>query len=316
MKRWRESNPLSVNSRAVSARPLSKTKVLLVSPALRHSGVAPYNKGMSLWVLALIVFNLFMVLALAILWIRQTRPAKEDPRLSRGLQLLQSKIAVLEDLSDRTENQVRQLTRILDERSKALQTKMLQAEETILKIESSMRKSLDVAEIFQDKIPHQEIIERDQQSKYVLAAKLAHEGQTAEQIAATIDLPISEIEFIAKVNKEELTFNPDLLPEWAKSKLSQQAETNAIEQVFSPVRTDYSSLNKIEADFKQSVRDAAEAERLEQQKQVQAEERVQAIKDTATQMTKGFVQVAKSAAEQAKPLVRKVQFPRINIDKP
>ena len=118
------------------------------------------------------------------------------------------------------------------------------------------------------------------------------------------------------MNKEELTFNPDLLPEWAKSKLSQQAETNAIEQVFSPVRTDYSSLNKIEADFKQSVRDAAEAERLEQQKQVQAEERVQAIKDTATQMTKGFVQVAKSAAEQAKPLVRKVQFPRINIDKP
>ena len=303
-----------------------------------------------------------MFLSIAILWVRQSRPAKEDPRLSRGLQLLQSKIAVLEDLSDRTETQVRQLTQILEERARALQTKILNAEEMIIKIEHSMRKSLDVAEIFQDKIPHEEIIGRNQTQKYVTAAKLAHEGLSIDEIVAQVGLPRSEVEFISKVNREELTFDPALLPEWAKPRedsqamtesrmdsmsapasMRQNAATQAVEQVFQPKVTDLSSLHRIEEDFKQSVRQAEDFERREAEKFRQAEERLNALKKTATRMTQNLVtsaesivrhsgEVIKTAAERAGekmveraneraadrsaasrngPIVRKVEFPRI-----
>ncbi|OFZ17846.1 MAG: hypothetical protein A2Z20_05700 [Bdellovibrionales bacterium RBG_16_40_8] len=208
---------------------------------------------MSIGFFSLFTFNFFVVLALVVLWARQSRPAKEDPRLSRGLQLLQSKIAVLEDLSDRTDTQVKQLTQILDERGKGLQSKMVQAEETLMKIEQSMRKTLDVAEIFQDKVPHQEILERNQQSKYVQAAKFANSGQSVDEILAKIDLPRSEVEFIAKVNREDLTFNPELLPEWAKNK--------RVDDVFQAPKTDLSSLQQIEAGFKRAVREVADLEK-------------------------------------------------------
>lgn len=256
---------------------------------------------MSLWLLLGVVAQIFMGLAIAVLWIRQTRPAKEDPRLSRGLQLLQSKISVLEDLSDRTENQVKQLTRILDERAKMLQSKMLQAEETIFKIEQSMHKSLDVAEIFQDKIPHEEIIERNQQSKYVLAAKMANEGHSLDEILAKVDLPRSEVEFIAKVNKDELTYDPGLLPEWAKTKAPSSSTTDfeaqMVDQVFHSAQTDFTALNQAEADFKQTVREAEEFERREMAKMRQKEERVKQIE------------------AQAQALIKKVQFPKIYVDK-
>src|SRR3974390_2342837 len=94
------------------------------------------------------------------LWLRLKRPPQDDPRLSRGLQLLQSKITVLEDLSDRTDAQVKQLTQILDQKTRYIQDKIVQAEQQILRVDQSMQKSLEVAEIFQDKIPHEEVVER------------------------------------------------------------------------------------------------------------------------------------------------------------
>src|SRR5580658_8548336 len=109
-------------------------------------------------------------------WMRLRRPPQDDPRMSRGLQLLQTKITILEDLSDRTESQVKQLTALLDQKTRLLQNKVLDAEQQILKIDHSMNKSLEVAEIFQDKIPHQEILERQRTVDYVKAARLAHSG--------------------------------------------------------------------------------------------------------------------------------------------
>ncbi|MEN0058082.1 MAG: DUF2802 domain-containing protein, partial [Bdellovibrio sp.] len=61
---------------------------------------------MSFWLLIQVLVNLILFAGVIGVWIRLSRPAKDDPRLSKGLQLLQSKIAVLEDLSDRTETQV------------------------------------------------------------------------------------------------------------------------------------------------------------------------------------------------------------------
>lgn len=288
---------------------------------------------MTILVLAAVVFNIFVALAVAILWVRMLRPPKEDPRLSRGLQLLQSKIAVIEDLSDRTDIQVQQLMRILDERAKGLQTKMLQAEELTRKIEQSMHKSIEVAEIFQDKIPHQEIIERHQQSKYVLAAKLAHDGLTVDEILTQVELPRSEVEFIAKVNRDELTFDPSLLPEWAKPKGEhrQELEAKMVERVFHNNKRDLTSLQRADENFKQSVRDVEEHERKEVERVKKFDDNVQKIEDrasvilqaaktmgqelvtSATEVSRGIVNAVN---EKAKPTIRKVEFPRVFINKP
>ncbi len=169
---------------------------------------------MSFWALIQIFLDFVLVAALGFVWVRLNRPAKDDPRLSRGLQLLQSKISVLEDLSDRTETQVTQLTAILEQKCRDIQGYVGQAEKQIQKIEQSMGKSLEVAKIFQDKIPHQEIIERQNTLKYVKAARMAHQGASVDEIASQVELSRGEIEFIAKVNRDQLQFSEADLPDW------------------------------------------------------------------------------------------------------
>ena len=171
---------------------------------------------MSTWTLIQVVFDIFAALGFFVIIMRMNRAPKDDPRLSRGLQLLQSKIAVLEDLSDRTETQANQLSAILEQKCREVQAKVQIAEQHVHEIRVSMDRSLEVAKIFQDKIPHQEIIERQNTLKYVQAARLAHQGKSADEIAKEIDLPKGEIEFIAKVNRDQLMFNEDQLPEWAR----------------------------------------------------------------------------------------------------
>jgi hypothetical protein len=170
-----------------------------------------------------VVFNIFAAVGFFVIIMRMNRAPKDDPRLSRGLQLLQSKISVLEDLSDRTELQVNQLAAILDQKAKEVQAKVQLAEQHVHELRVSMERSLDVAKIFQDKIPHQEIIERQNTIKYVQAARLAHQGLSVEEISAKIDLPKGEIEFIAKVNRDQLMFNEDQLPTWAQGEVDAQA---------------------------------------------------------------------------------------------
>lgn len=178
---------------------------------------------MSTWTLIQVVFDIFATLGFFVIIMRMNRAPKDDPRLSRGLQLLQSKISVLEDLSDRTETQAAQLSAILDQKCREVQAKVQIAEQHVHEIRVSMDRSLEVAKIFQDKIPHQEIIERQNTVKYVQAARMAHQGLSAEQIAKEVDLPKGEIEFIAKVNRDQLMFNEDQLPEWARDQQQQPA---------------------------------------------------------------------------------------------
>jgi hypothetical protein len=170
-----------------------------------------------------LLVNLILTAGVVAMWIRLNRPQKDDPRLSKGLQLLQSKIAVLEDLSDRTEVQVNQLTALLEQKCKDIQTKIQASEKQLAKIDQSTQKSLEVAKIFQDRIPHTEILERQNTIKYVKAARLAHQGLSFDEIAQQVDLSRGEIEFIAKVNKDQLMFCEDSLPEWAQ----ESADTGA-----------------------------------------------------------------------------------------
>ncbi len=172
---------------------------------------------MSFWFLLQLLVNVILLAGIVGMWVRLNRPPKDDPRLSKGLQLLQSKIAVLEDLSDRTETQVNQLTALLEQKVKDIQAKIQSSEKQLSKIDMSMQKSLEVAKIFQDRIPHNEIVERQNTIKYVKAARLAHQGLSVDEIAEQVtELSRGEIEFIAKVNRDQLQFCEDSLPEWAQ----------------------------------------------------------------------------------------------------
>ena len=82
---------------------------------------------MSFWLLIQILINIVLFAVVGILWMKLSRPQKDDPRLSKGLQLLQSKISVLEDLSDRTETQVQQLTALIESKVKDVQAKIQSA---------------------------------------------------------------------------------------------------------------------------------------------------------------------------------------------
>lgn len=177
------------------------------------------------WMLLQIVVNLLLFVMMGILWSRLSRPAKEDPRMSKGLQLLQSKISVIEDLSDRTDVQVKQLTSLLEQKIREIQNQIQKADQQMEKIDQSMKKSLEVANIFQDKIPHDEIVERQNTKKYVKAAKLAHQGFSAEEIAQQVDLSKGEIEFVVKVNKDQLMFSEELLPDWVNQEDDPMAVT-------------------------------------------------------------------------------------------
>jgi mannose/fructose/N-acetylgalactosamine-specific phosphotransferase system component IIB len=181
----------------------------------------------SFWILLQVLVDFILLAAAAALWIKLTRPAKDDPRLSRGLQLLQTKISVLEDLSDRTETQVTQLTALMEHKVKEIQQQILSADKQVQKIETSMAKSMEVAQIFQDRIPHQEIVERQNTVKYVKAARLAHQGFSASEIAKQVDLSQGEIEFITKVNRNHLQFSEEDLPGWARGDGEASASASA-----------------------------------------------------------------------------------------
>lgn len=182
---------------------------------------------MTFSVLLQVFVDLVLLAMVGFLWVKMIRPQKDDPRLSRGLQLLQSKIAVLEDLSDQVETQVQQITALIEAKGREVQTQITAAEKQIAKIQESMNKSLEVAQIFQDRIPHQEIIERQNTVKYVKAARLAHGGASLDEIAEQVDLSRGELELIAKVNKEQLQFSEEDLPEWAKKDSGPETLTDA-----------------------------------------------------------------------------------------
>lgn len=212
---------------------------------------------MSFWVLVQVLVNLLLLAGFGFIWFRLARAPKDDPRMSRGLQLLQSKISVLEDLSDRTETQVAQLTALLEQKCREVQNLVAQSEKQMQKIEGSMAKSMDVAKIFQDKIPHQEIIERQNTVKYVKAARMAHQGASIEEIASSVDLSRGEIEFIAKVNRDQLQFSEADLPEWTKEEI-ENTDANAdhfVEQsIRAPIaRTAEKSLSDLGAQFRQAM---------------------------------------------------------------
>lgn len=226
---------------------------------------------MLIWILIQSVVNILLGVTMFIMWAKLKRPPQDDPRLSKGLQLLQSKIAVLEDLSDRTEVQVKQLNTLMDERTKQVKKTLLDSDNVIARVNQSISKSLEVAEIFQDKIPHEEIIERKNTVKYAQAAKMAHEGYAVEQIIAELGIPRSEAEFISKVNKDTLMFDEQSMPAWANS-----------DELWSEERVEeYDSLKKVGNEFRKACREFEENQKRIDDEQEQINRATQQVVDAA-----------------------------------
>lgn len=212
------------------------------------------------WTLIQVVIDIALAVGMFVLWMRLRRPPQDDPRLSRGLQLLQSKITVLEDLSDRTDVQVKQLAHLLDQKTRVIQDKISEAGRHNDQIHESMQKSLEVAEIFQDKIPHEDIVERQKTIRYVKAARMANSGASLDEIASQVELPREQLELIAKFNRDQLMFDEDALPEWAKSPTSKGAQ-NVSQLLEDEIpRDSLETLDNLSQKFKEACKEFEENE--------------------------------------------------------
>ena len=281
---------------------------------------------MSFWVLTQVFEDLILVAGCVGAWIRLQRPQKDDPRLSKGLQLLQSKIAVLEDLSDRTEVQVQQLTTLLEQKVREIQQQVQNSDKQLQKIEQAMQKSLEVAKIFQDRIPHNEIVERQSTIKYVKAARLAHQGMSVQEIAAQVDLSLGEIEMIAQVNKDQLMFCEESLPEWAQASTEPQAAMMAAAgdadvDAFQESRIDLET--PLSREVPVDLTKAFEVPKADQEALKKLGDAFRQACETANhlqQVTQGFVEdnkpvtktEIKPEAKATGPVIRPVTFPRID----
>jgi len=276
----------------------------------------------SFWILLQILVDLIVVTGVVGIWIHFHRPQKDDPRLSKGLQLLQSKIAVLEDLSDRTETQVSQLTTLLEQKCREIQQQVQISDVQLQKIEQSMQKSLEVAKIFQDRIPHTEILERQNTIKYVKAARLAHQGLTSEEIGRQVDLSLGEIEFITKVNRDQLMFCEESLPEWAQaSTLPSSNSKNEGHDVdnFQEARIELESRlsREVPVDYSKAF-EVPTADQVALKKLGDAFRQACETASHLQQVTNGFVEESKpktSSSVKVVPDIRPVSFPRIDSAK-
>ncbi len=176
---------------------------------------------MNYWLLSLSLLNVLLLAYIGFTELTKNKSKVEDNRLTKGLQLLQNKISILQDLSDKTDEQVRKWVHVLDQKASEVQGQLLQSDEKIQQIENALNKALDVSKIFYEQVPHAEMTERQKTSKYVQAAKLANQGFTVDQICQKIDLSSAEIEMITKMNREELQFAEESLPAWVAAASSE-----------------------------------------------------------------------------------------------
>lgn len=193
--------------------------------------------------------DFLFIAGIALCFIKLKGRREEDPRLSYGLKLLQNKIAVLEDLSDKTEHQVKQLVVLLETKMRDLQQKVKDADGQLARIDQSLHKTLEVSHIFENQVPHEQIMERKVTNKYINAARLAHQGLSFEDIQQQVDLPPAELDLIVKLNKEQLMFSEDHLPAWV-GKHPVEANPN----LFEAPQVDIESLEKLGEDFKNACR--------------------------------------------------------------
>lgn len=181
---------------------------------------------MNIWLMLLTFFNIVLLAGLSFSLFLRVKEKKEDQRLTKGLQLLQNKISILEDLSDKTDQQVRKLVHILDQKTGEVRQVMAASDDQIVQIQAMLNKGLEISKIFQESIPQGDLQNRQKTTLYVTAAKMAHQGYSLEQILSQVELTPAEVQMIIKVNKDNLQFSEDQLPAWAQSTSNSQSTSS------------------------------------------------------------------------------------------
>jgi len=161
----------------------------------------------TVWILIQVVFNIFLLAGLALCLLKVFKNKEDDPRLNQGLRLLQSKISILEDLSDHTENQVKQLMILLDKKVQDVRHTLNHINQQMNEVDRSIEKSKKMAEIIQNEIPHDKIVEKKIENKYIQAAQMAHSGQSVDDIVRALNLPKAEVDLIVKINKKNCVYD-------------------------------------------------------------------------------------------------------------
>lgn len=226
---------------------------------------------MNYWLLALSTMNLLLLTLLLFSWLTKNKNKVEDQRLTKGLQLLQNKISILQDLSDKSDEQVHKWVHLLEQKSIDVQNQLNRSDEKIVQIEAVLAKALDVSKVFIEQAPHETLAERQKTSRYVQAARLAHQGYNAEQISQQVDLSLAEIEIVIKMNRNQLQFSEDDLPAWVDLQTapvtaaeeeqeineftSQLKKMNQVvsESAFDIPKPDMTSMNQIKQQFTDSL---------------------------------------------------------------
>ncbi|MBC7741094.1 MAG: DUF2802 domain-containing protein [Bdellovibrionaceae bacterium] len=226
---------------------------------------------MNYWLLTLSLMNVLLFSFIFFTMVIKSKNKVEDNRLTKGLQLLQNKISILQDLSDKSDEQVRRWVHLIEIKSHEVQNQLTLSDEKIIQIESALSKALDVSKIFYEQVPHAEMADRQKTSKYVQAAKLAHQGFTTDQISQKIDLSPAEIEMITKMNRDQLQFAEENLPAWVQNQEADHSNEQRMQEVadfssqlkkmnqmvtdtaFDVMTPDLTSMNSIKQQFDESI---------------------------------------------------------------
>lgn len=202
------------------------------------------------WLLTLSLLNILLMSLVLFSWLFKNKNKLEEQKLSKGLQLLQNKISILQDLADRSDEQVRKWVYLIEQKSTDLQNLMNTADEKIGNINKTLDHAMEVTQVFYDKTPQATLMERLKTSKYVHAAKLANQGFSSEIIAQKIDLSMAEIELIIKLNKDQLQFSENQLPAWILAgndpHVINQVENNETQEPFAAAKSDIETMQNSE----------------------------------------------------------------------
>ena len=171
---------------------------------------------MNIWFVVQLMVNLVFLAGFLFLLINRKQTQKDDQKFSKGLQLLQNKISVLEDLSDQTDEQVRSLTQLLEAKYREIQGLLVDSDQQIQKMEEIAKNIYAQVESSSSMMGNQSSSEVQSMNKYVKAAQMANNGKTIEEVIREIDITRGEAELIVAMNKDQLTFNQNTLPLWVQ----------------------------------------------------------------------------------------------------
>lgn len=180
---------------------------------------------MNFWIMVQLILNLIFLAGIIFLLINRKQTYREDQKFSKGLQLLQTKISVLEDLSDQTDDQVRSLTKLLEDKYREIQGLLVEADQQIQKMEEVAQNTMNRLHSVEG-MPQS--TEQGSMNKYVKAAQMAHSGASMDEILQSVDLTRGEVELVMAMNKDNLVFNQHQLPLWVNPDMAAAPQESTI----------------------------------------------------------------------------------------